>query len=615
SVLESIDVPIVRVAPDMTVLYCNTPYAQFAGKKTEEIVGRQLSSFLGDEAAALIEPYSRRALAGESVVFDRQVTHLQPPRWIRVRLQPDRDASGVARAVLCSVYDIDADVRAREALEDARRRLDVFTDSIPFPLTYLDREANYRFANRAFLERHRLALDQVLGKHPREARSETVWNEHREYVERAMAGETCSYERPVMLADGQSRWTRTTYAPDIAPDGSIQGVYTSSHDIHELKRAQSEIARVDARLAAHLARSPVAVVEYDWTGTIVQWSNRTQEILGYTSEEMLGRKLTTDLVHEDDRQEIADVVKEILSGKSEIVVNTHRYRHREGRYVWIEWYTSILYNENNRIDSIVSLGIDRTERTEARMRVQRLADRIPNPITYVGTDLRYQFMNKTFVEWIGITPEQMIGKTPTEVRGAQLGGVFEDLIRRALAGEETSIERKAMLADGRERWVKTLFTPDYDDQRRIVGVYNVSFDVHEDKLREEMLQIVANEDPLTGALTRRAFFAELDRVLHAADGGAVTLLFADLDGFKAINDGFGHAVGDDVLTEIYRRCKACIGAKDVIGRFGGDEFVIMTRAATQLESEGLARKLIAAVESHRLPQTPEMRLSASVGIA
>jgi diguanylate cyclase (GGDEF)-like protein/PAS domain S-box-containing protein len=615
SLLESIDVPIARFTPDYSVAYCNRPYVEFLGKTNEEIVGRSIETLLGQDVFAFVKPFYERAFTGETVVFDREMNHLSPPRWMRIRLLPDRDATGLARAVVCSVYDVDTDVRARSELEESRKRLDEFANSIPFPLTYLDRDETYRFANKAFLQRHRLTIDQVVGQHPRAARGEQIWSRIKPFFNDALSGKASVYERPVVLASGESRWTRTVYSSDVADDGTIRGVYGASFDIHELKVAQDEIARVDAQLSAHISRGPVAVVEYDRLGRIVQWSRRAEALLGYTREWMIGREITLNQVHPDDRAELQTVIERILSGNEEIVTNTHRYRHRDGRHIWIEWYTSIIRDAAGNAQSIMSLGVDRTERLEARMRLQRLADRIPNPITYVGTDLKYEFVNASFTEWTGIAAEKMIGKTPREARGAALGSMFESLIKRALEGKEVSMERKATLADGRVRWIRNVFSPDFGDDGKIVGCYNVSFDVHDIKLNEEALRRDADSDALTSALSRRAFFVELDRMLAACDGAAISLLFIDLDGFKTINDEYGHASGDKLLTAAVRAMRDAMQAQDVVGRLGGDEFVVITRIASRSAVMTLTRRVIDAIE--RVPGSLglQKKLSASIGIA
>ena len=615
SVLESIDIPIARISPQRVLMYTNSSYAKLMGVEQSALPGTPIAEVIGADIDLSVAPYYERATRGETVSYDRHFTNLDPPRWMRVRLQPERDAAGVVRSIVASLYDIDEDVSERTKLDLARKRLDDFTNSIPFSLAYVDQELNYRFANREFLCRHGLQSSDIIGRHPREARGEETWHKNRPYFESALRGDVAYHERPIRLANGEERWTRTIYAPDRDERGVVRGVYTTSFDIHELKHAQSEISRVDARLSAHLARSPVAVVEYDRLGTIVQWSRRAEELLGVSAETMIGTKLTLDFVHPEDQSAVSEVIKRILAGGSETIINTHRYRHRSGRYVWIEWYTSIIRTAAGAIESIMSLGVDRTERTEARLRLQRLADQVPNPVTYVGTDMRYVFMNTAFTAWTGITREQMIGRTPKEVRGEELGESFERSIRSALSGIATESERRATLVGGRVRWVKTIFSPDFDDHGRVVGCYNVSFDVHESKLREESLRLAAAEDPLTGLLTRRALFDRLDAVLQQSDVSSVAVFFVDLDGFKAVNDDLGHAMGDVVLVQAANALSQGVRAVDMVGRFGGDEFLVVAVDTEVEECERLAASIVSSISAIECDGELHHRLGASIGVA
>jgi diguanylate cyclase (GGDEF)-like protein/PAS domain S-box-containing protein len=615
SVLESIDIPIARISPQRVLMYTNSSYAKLMGFEQNALPGTPIADVIGSDIDLWVTPFYERASRGESVSYDRHFTNFDPPRWIRVRLQPERDASGLVRSIVASLYDIDADVSERIKLELARKRLDEFTNSIPFSLAYVDSDLRYRFANREFLRRHGLQSSDILGRHPRDARGEDTWKKNQPYFEAALRGEVAHHERPIRLASGEERWTRTIYAPDQDDLGTIRGVYTTSFDIHELKQAQSEISRVDAKLSAHLARSPVAVVEYDRFGTIVQWSRRAEALLGVSADTMIGTKLTLDFVHPNDQAAVGDVIKRILAGGSETVINTHRYRHRSGRYVWIEWYTSIIRTATGQIESIMSLGVDRTERTEARLRLQRLADQVPNPVTYVGLDMRYVFMNTAFTAWTGITREQMIGRTPKEVRGEELGEAFERSIRRALSGIATESERCATLVGGEVRWVKTLFSPDFDDHGRVVGCYNVSFDVHESKLREESLRLAAAEDPLTGLLTRRALFDRLDTVLRRSEVSSVAVFFVDLDGFKAVNDDLGHAMGDIVLIQAANALSQGVRPLDIVGRFGGDEFLVVAIDTDEKDCEKLAASIISSISAIECDGSSHHQLGASIGVA
>ncbi|MBV8371466.1 MAG: diguanylate cyclase, partial [Candidatus Eremiobacteraeota bacterium] len=125
-------------------------------------------------------------------------------------------------------------------------------------------------------------------------------------------------------------------------------------------------------------------------------------------------------------------------------------------------------------------------------------------------------------------------------------------------------------------------------------------------------------DPLTDLPSRTATLAHLDNVLAAAQrgGGRVGVLFIDLDGFKAINDTFGHAVGDQTLIEAARRMKESVRRNDFVGRLGGDEFVaILTVVDDELEMVEAAQRFLERVLVEVQEGGFTSLVRASIGIA
>ena len=90
----------------------------------------------------------------------------------------------------------------------------------------------------------------------------------------------------------------------------------------------------------------------------------------------------------------------------------------------------------------------------------------------------------------------------------------------------------------------------------------------------------ASIDPLTGVANRRAFIEQLDALLAASDS-TVSVAFIDLDGFKEINDRYGHDTGDRFLIEISLRLLKCLRRQDIVARLGGDEFVVASLEASE----------------------------------
>jgi diguanylate cyclase (GGDEF)-like protein/PAS domain S-box-containing protein len=134
---------------------------------------------------------------------------------------------------------------------------------------------------------------------------------------------------------------------------------------------------------------------------------------------------------------------------------------------------------------------------------------------------------------------------------------------------------------------------------------------------QETLRELALQDALTGLPNRALLRGRLVAALAEAraEGRPVALIFVDLDGFKAINDALGHATGDQVLAEIARRLSEVVRRSDTIGRFGGDEFMVVCRGADAATSRTIAERLAAAIRAPLEGIPPELALTASIGVA
>jgi diguanylate cyclase (GGDEF)-like protein len=137
------------------------------------------------------------------------------------------------------------------------------------------------------------------------------------------------------------------------------------------------------------------------------------------------------------------------------------------------------------------------------------------------------------------------------------------------------------------------------------------------KRHEARLTEWAYTDALTGLVNRRLF---CDRLGHAlaratrADKGAA-LLFIDLDNFKAVNDSLGHEAGDDVLRGVARVLRRAVRQTDTVGRFGGDEFVVLLEPLEDFSRVDLvAKKVLRALDAGFTVPAPPVKVSASIGV-
>jgi diguanylate cyclase (GGDEF)-like protein len=118
------------------------------------------------------------------------------------------------------------------------------------------------------------------------------------------------------------------------------------------------------------------------------------------------------------------------------------------------------------------------------------------------------------------------------------------------------------------------------------------------KAHLEAAEALADEDVLTPLANRRAFMRELARTIAFAQryGGPAALVYFDLDGFKQVNDRFGHAAGDEALKAVAQRLQAHVRESDIVGRLGGDEFGVILNQADEATAVAKAAQLAGAIE-------------------
>jgi diguanylate cyclase (GGDEF)-like protein/PAS domain S-box-containing protein len=201
-----------------------------------------------------------------------------------------------------------------------------------------------------------------------------------------------------------------------------------------------------------------------------------------------------------------------------------------------------------------------------------------------------------------------------------------------LRGEDHSARRIVRLqTPGGLRWVELFIQGLRDQDGRIAGATGTLRDIDDRKRLEEHVitakrraeqrareaTLLASTDELTGIANRRAFMGQLDREIAGAAefGWPLAVAMFDVDHFKAVNDRYGHAVGDRVLQLIAARAAAVVRGGDLVGRLGGEEFGILMPGASLAEAAHVAERLREAMETARELDESLPGVTISIGIA
>jgi diguanylate cyclase (GGDEF)-like protein/PAS domain S-box-containing protein len=237
-----------------------------------------------------------------------------------------------------------------------------------------------------------------------------------------------------------------------------------------------------------------------------------------------------------------------------------------------------------------------------------------------------QYVSPQITDLFGITPEEWKSSPDAWLRAVHPED--RELARTAFEEANEShtpfhLEYRVVPPDGDVRWVldRTVILPTVEGQRRLTQ--GMIFDITDRKRAEQELSHRANHDALTGLPNREQFRAALDEAIARArkHGRAVGAMYVDLDDFKLVNDGFGHEVGDEVLVAVADRLRGATRASDLVGRDGGDEFLVLlpdlppTIEGATGAAEQAARRVREVLVEPVTAGSADLWVRASVGVS
>lgn len=249
--------------------------------------------------------------------------------------------------------------------------------------------------------------------------------------------------------------------------------------------------------------------------------------------------------------------------------------------------------------------------------IQSIIDALPVPIFVKDSKGLYVYCNTPFEKYVGKKVHEIEGKSVFDLWDHDLAKVYFEADNRLFgSGGEQQYEARVKYADGSIHDVifhKAVFSS--MDERYMAGAI---LDITARKLAEREIERIALTDTLTGAASRYHLYAALEHACKKAarQNCSIALMSIDLDGFKEINDTYGHLVGDDALVNAVKRIRQCIRESDTLARLGGDEFVIVFEGLEHRDSIfRLAEAILTCLSGGMELQGNPVRMGASIGIA
>ena len=324
-------------------------------------------------------------------------------------------------------------------------------------------------------------------------------------------------------------------------------------------------------------------------------------------------------------------VQHAIGQKKHVVWLAREITHHRSAKEKLERYQQHLEAAvEERAAEVLQMNVDLMRERETRVMIERMLverqeylngiiDNILAMVYVRSTDNVFTLVSRKYAEFFALPHNDILGNTPDSIFPADLGNrMLENDCKVLESGAMSELEYWCDIGDGR-KYVIERAVPLMDEKYgRPLAICGTVVDMTEAKEREDYITHIAMHDALTGLANRKCVMDRLAKAITLPQNPefSVALLFIDLDFFKKINDTIGHEAGDVVLKETAKRFQTCVGKEDTVGRFGGDEFVIILEGVRSRDDvETVIKRIFAIVGQPILYQEHTCVVGASIGIS
>lgn len=396
-------------------------------------------------------------------------------------------------------------------------------------------------------------------------------------------------------------------------------------------------SRLDQRWRLALESAGDAIWDWDLLTNRFLISKSYAEMLGYDESDFGDKPDHLEkILHPEEKQHAMEYLYGYLNGDfSGQYISEHRLQCKDGSYKWILCRGRVTArDENGRPAHMFGTHVDITERNQVREEIltsrqaldderslfQTILDNAPLGIWMLEVDGRLRFVNNGFSDATGISEERFLSaRHYSDVLPPSVTDSCKRSDQECFKQDDPHLSTEWLpFVDGREHLLEITKVRLLNKDGSVRGLVGIAADITERKEHEKQLQHIAHYDALTGVPNRVLLADRLVQALARTkrDRGLMAVCYLDLDGFKPINDNFGHDVGDKVLVEITRRIKETIREDDTVARLGGDEFVVLlVGMQAPEECAGSLSRLLEVIHQPIEIQGHSIRVSASIGVA
>jgi len=559
------------------------------GKPRDQLIGIPVSKFIATCQPAYMLDGMQNISEGESVQCQAELVVERDGRPIVVDVHASRLQLGGISMVQAFLRDITRQKQTEEDFRHSQEKLTLHIDQTPIGVIEWNTsfevvewnpaaEKIFGYSNEEAMLKH--AMDLVI---PESARDhvDAIW---RALLEQK-GGSRSTNEN--VTKDGSTIICEWYNTPLISDGGEVVGVASLVRDITASQIAEESLRESERELSGILNSLQDTFYRTDIEGRIVRVSPSVKKLLGYTPEELLGKKLGNLYVDPAQRKRFMEELK--VSGGVVRGFQAALLR-KDGSEVWVSTNAQYYRDENDEVAGVEGTTRDMTKYRRTQEELFKEKERAQVTLESIGDGVITTDVSGN-IEYINPVAEQICGWSLESAEDHVFEEVFQLLEESTRQPIESPIlqcleKRHPVSSDtdtiligkhGREYAIEYSASPIRDRAGGLMGVVVGLHDVTVMRQLSQQLSHQATHDALTGLINRHEFELRLKSGLDSVhvEGVQHALCYLDLDQFKVVNDTCGHIAGDKLLKQVTARLREKVRRADTLARLGGDEFGVL----------------------------------------
>ncbi|MFZ3053504.1 MAG: bacteriohemerythrin [Sulfuricurvum sp.] len=494
-------------------------------------------------------------------------------------------------------------------------------NNFPFLMWLKDAQGRYLVVNDAFVKAcGQDSADELVGKNDFDIWPIDLAQLYCDDDDRVMqSGISKNIEEPVEI-DGNRIWFETYKSP-ILLNGKVMGTVGFARDITQRKLSESDLIESKNLLSTIIDAMPIRIFWKDLQSNYLGCNSLFADDSGLSSaSELIGKNdyqmgwsQQADLYRADD-------LKVMQNGKSKLFYEEPQTTP-EGNTIWLSTSKVPIKNHDGEVIGVIGAYEDITARKDAESKVRLAANVFAHSregILITSDDGTIIDVNSAFSRITGYSLDEVVGKKPSLLKSGRQGDDFYRDLWTSLSKKghwygEVWNRRKNGEIYAELLTISTIFQKD-GGVKNYVALFS---DISKIKDHEKHLEHIAHYDALTGLANRVLLSDRLEQAMMQTSrrGGHLAVAYLDLDGFKVINDRYGHEAGDQLLMAISASMKLSLREGDTLARLGGDEFVAVLMDLEDFESSvPTLTRLLHAAKQPMVYGDAVLEVSASLGV-